>query len=129
MENFFEQPISRVKLLETSSLVLAFVGDAVHTLFVRNKIVHDQNLAVGMQHKNAIELCCAKSQANKLDIISSFLYQDEDDVVRRARNVKSKSKPKHAQAEDYSKATAYEALIGWLWLSGNHDRMFELLKY
>lgn len=124
-----QEPMTKSQLLELSPVVLAFVGDAVHTLYVRNQIVKSKNLMVGKQHQRASNRCKASHQAFIYDNIYSILTEEEQGVLRRGKNAKTNNVAKNADIEDYKKATAFECLIGWLWLQGSYERMAELLSY
>lgn len=113
---------------ETNPIMLAFIGDAVHTLFVRDSVVKSNNLLVKEYHKKSALSCRAISQAQKLDQILPILSKDEENIVRRARNAKTHSIAKNADIETYKKATSYEALIGYLYLKGNFSRLKEVLQ-
>lgn len=128
-ENIFLKPINSNKFKEMNPIVLAFIGDGVHTLYVRDRVVKESNLLVNDCHIKSAKFCRAKTQAEKLDILNKFLTEDEQNIVRRARNAKTHNIAKNSDIETYKKATSYEALIGYLYLSGNYDRLNEILKY
>lgn len=113
---------------EYSPLSLAFIGDAVHTLFIRSKIVNQENLNVNSYHKISSTHCKASAQANLLERIKDTLSEQEQDIVRRARNAKAHHTAKNADVETYKKATSFEALIGFLYLTNQNDRLLEILK-
>ena len=108
------------------SLELAYLGDTVYDLYVRSHLV-EKGGRVGKMHRQAIRLVCAHAQAEALNRIQDELTEEEANVVRRARNV-HQSPPKNADPADYQKATGLEALIGYLYLSGQHARMDELIR-
>lgn len=116
------------KLLNTNLLPLAFLGDSVHTLFVREYCLKIANLKLDEYNRRASSLCKASSQAKALEGITPFLNENEENIVRRARNAKSKHHAKNASVSDYSHATAFEALIGYLYLSGDKKRLNEILE-
>ncbi len=109
-----------------TSLALAFVGDAYHTLYIRNKVLADKVNSQKNYHVKASKYCNAKSQRQALEMVSDMLTDEELEVVRRARNAKSKHQAKNYSEEDYKKATAFEALIGYLYLQSNLERIDEL---
>lgn len=127
--DFLNKTLTKNQLLEVNPLVLAFVGDSVHTLFVRDKIVKDTNLTCNNHHKKASQECKATHQAKVLDNILDILTDEELNIVRRTRNTKINHQAKNSSLEDYKKATSYEALIGWLYLQGDYDRMEKLLNF
>ena len=108
-------------------LSLSFIGDAVHTLFVREKVLHSSNLLAGDYHSKSVKFCNAGSQAYVFDAIYDELSEEEKEVARRARNAKS-HKAKNASIENYKKATALEAVIGYVYLLNNQERLNELLE-
>ena len=115
-------------LKEISPIALAFIGDAVHTLYVRDKIIKGENLLLKNYHLKASKFCNARSQAKSFENILNILTEEEKDVARRARNAKLNHTAKNSDIETYKKATAYEAVIGFLYLTGNYDRIAKILK-
>ena len=118
--------MSRIR--EISPIALAFIGDAVHTLFVRDKVIKGDVELLKNYHQKASGLCKAKSQAEELDALVPYLNAEEQDIVRRARNAKLHHIAKNSDIETYKKATSFEALIGYLYLTGNFERLKEILK-
>ena len=111
-----------------SSAALAYLGDAVHSLYVREAVVR-QNLSKSKDlHNAANTVINAASQAELFRKIDGELSEDERDVFRRAKNSKHLQKPKHMSIEDYRVATGFEALLGMLWWTGAHERLYELLQ-
>ena len=108
-------------------VVLAFVGDAVHTLLVRTKLVDMCDSKTGELHKRASREVNAKSQSAIADRIIELLTEEESAIYRRARNAHINTLPKNATQSDYHKATGFEAVIGYLYLTGQHDRINTLL--
>lgn len=116
------------KLLNTNLLPLAFIGDSVHTLFVRERTLDVPTRKIENYHTEASFYCKASSQAKALEAVSPLLTQEEQEIVRRGRNAKPKHSAKNASSADYSHATAFEVLIGYLYLSGQRERLEEILK-
>ena len=108
------------------SLELAYLGDALYDLYVREHLVAGGG-RVRALHREAISLVCAHAQSEALARIAGELTDAEADVVRRARNAKQ-SPPKNADPGEYHHATALEALIGWLYVTGRRERMNEILQ-
>lgn len=106
---------------------LAFVGDAVHTLFVRGKISTLHHLKPNELHKASTEYIKASGQSEMVEILLTLLTEDEKDIFRRARNYKTNNIAKNASVGDYKRATGFEAVIGYLYLTGQHDRINEIL--
>ena len=115
-------------LLKTNLLPLAFIGDSVHTLFVREHCLNNPNFKMENYHTQASRYCKASSQAKALSLLQEYLNEQEKEIVRRGRNAKSKHHAKNASTADYAHATAFEILIGFLYLSENKDRLNELLE-
>ena len=112
-----------------SPLALAFIGDAIHTAFVREFVLlNHENLKIANYHNEAKKFCNAKKQKEVLENILPLLTDTEKEIVRRARNSKAKHKAKNFDEEEYKKATAFEALVGYLYLSKQNDRLKEILN-
>lgn len=126
--NMQEHKLKSSTLKDYNSLVFAYLGDSIHTLFIRTHLVLEKNEKVGALHKKTSEFVKASRQAQSLDNIITMLTEDELRIVKTARNTHQKTVAKNASIEDYKKATSFEALIGYLYLSGNIDRMNEILN-
>ena len=107
------------------SLELAYIGDALYDLYVREHLIAHGG-RVRALHRHAISLVCAHAQAEALGRIEGMLTEAEAGVVRRARNAKQ-SPPRNADPAEYHRATALEAVVGYLYVTGNRERMNELL--
>lgn len=112
---------------EYSPLVLAYIGDAVYEVVIRTLILNRGNTQVNKMHKRASELVKAETQAGFYKLLEARLTPEEQSVYRRGRNAKSATMPKHATMRDYRMATGFEALIGYLYLTEQMERMAELL--
>ncbi len=111
-----------------SPLVLAYVGDAVYELMIRTKVVNGGNTQVNKLHRRSAELVKAATQAAMIRAVEEELTPEEHAVYKRGRNAKSSTMAKHATMKDYRTATGFEALTGWLYLSEQYDRLFELVS-
>jgi len=112
---------------QKNPLLLAFIGDAVHTLFVREQLsTHDAKIS--QIHKLASDTLCATAQAKRFDQIYDILTEVERDIATRARNAPHNTAPKSCTLGDYHKATALEAVIGYNHLGGNANRVKELIQ-
>ena len=107
------------------SLQLAFVGDTVYDLFVRERLVRAGGRMDDL-HRAAVRYVCAAAQSAALARVEPLLTEEEAAVVRRARNARQ-TPSKHASLAEYHRATALEALIGYLYVTGRRGRMEELL--
>ena len=117
--------ISEAKCKEATSL--SFIGDAVHTLAVRQKLMENRDVKTGLLHRLASLEVNAEAQSHALKRIENLLTEDETDVYKRCRNAKQSTMAKHASAVDYKIASGFEGLIGFLYLSGQSQRIAELL--
>ena len=128
MEELFtvKRPEEEVNLL--SPLTWAYIGDAVYELYIRKKLVEETNMKPHKLHIEAIKYVKAKSQAEKLEKIYENLADEEKDIVRRARNTQNHHLPKNSNVQEYMYSTAFEALIGYLYLMNRFNRLDELLK-
>lgn len=119
------QNCNNPKLL--SPLTLAFIGDGVYGLLVRERLVM-VNRPVGTLHKKSVELVNAHAQALAIQSVMDRLTEDEIAVYKRGRNANSVRHPKSADLTEYRMATGLEALFGYLYLSKNHARLYELFN-
>lgn len=111
-----------------SPLTLAYIGDCVYELYVRTYLIKDANHNVNKLHKSATKYVCCKAQAELYRKIENMLTDAELAVYKRGRNTKSHV-PKNSEMKDYRIATGVEALIGYLYIKGENERICELLKY
>lgn len=112
---------------QLNSLVLAYVGDAVQSLYVREHLATSLDVKAGQLHKLASNVVNAHNQALLADKLFDTFTEEERDVFLRGRNGKSHHKAKNQTGADYRKATGFEAVIGYLYLTGNDSRIAELL--
>ncbi|MDY3118137.1 MAG: ribonuclease III domain-containing protein [Peptoniphilus sp.] len=108
-------------------LVLAYIGDCVFELFVRSKILHN-NEKVAALHRASAKKVKASAQAELSEAIGDFFTEEEAAVFRRGRNAHPKTMAKNASMADYRKATGFECLIGYLYGSGQTDRLLDYFK-
>ncbi len=118
-----------VKPNELSPLTLAFIGDTVFDLLVREELICDANRPANDLHNLAVKKVKASAQAEFVEKILPVLTEKEITVFKRGRNAKVGHLPKNASQSDYHKATGFEALIGYLYLSDEIDRIVELYKF
>ena len=111
-----------------SPLTWAYVGDAVYELYVRTNLVNKTKLKPHKLHIESIKYVKAKAQADILNEIMDKLTDDEKEIVRRARNAENHHLPKNAEPEDYMYSTAFEGLIGYLYLCKKDERLKEILE-
>ena len=115
-------------LNQYSPLTLAFIGDAVYELYIRSKLVHDTNTSADTLHKRAVRYVKASGQCDAFDRIEPHLTEDELKAFKRGRNTKTNPKAKNAGLAEYKKATGFEALIGYIYLKKDFDRLNQILK-
>lgn len=108
-------------------LVLAYAGDAIYEIAVRQYLISLPNLRPNHLHRSATGLVSARAQSTILAHLEPQLTEEEKDVVRRGRNAKSGSVPKNADVLEYRHATAFECLIGYLYYTGQQGRIQELV--
>ena len=111
-----------------SPLTWAYVGDGVYELYIRTNLVNNTKLKPHKLHIESIKYVKAKAQAEILKRIESDLTDEERDIVRRARNAENHHLPKNADPADYMYSTAFEGLIGFLYLTKKDERLKEILK-
>ena len=128
MEEIIERKkdIDEVKLMKP--LVWAYIGDSVYEQFIRMNLVNTTNLDPHRLHVESIKYVKAKAQAETLSKIYDKLTDEEKDIVRRGRNAEAHHMPKNAEMIDYKYATAFEALIGYLYLTKQDKRLKEILR-
>lgn len=111
-----------------SPLTLAYIGDAVYEIVIRTIIVEKGNAPVNKLHHKASSLVKAVAQKAAMEKILPLLTKEEEAVYKRGRNAKSYTSAKNASVIDYRIATGFEALMGFLYLTGRNERMLELVK-
>ncbi len=121
--------IEKQDICSYSPLTLAYIGDGVYELVVRSMIVTEANAPVNKLHKRSSELVKAETQAKMAFYLrdNDMLSEEELRVLKRGRNAQSYTKAKNASVSDYRWATGFEALIGYLYLSNENDRMLEII--
>lgn len=113
---------------ELNPLQMAYLGDTLHDLYVRSLLV-GRGMTVGAMHKQAVRMVSAFAQARMMEAIEPELTPAEADVARRGRNSQAKhAAPKHADPADYAHATGLESLWGYLYLSGQTQRLDALIR-
>lgn len=111
-----------------SPLSLAFVGDGVYDLLVRDYLIRQANRPVGELNKMKVSLVKCESQARFASLLMQHLSENEQAIYKRGRNAAPKCTPKHGSVADYHSATGLEALFGYLYLNGEQERTRELFQ-
>lgn len=119
--------VSESEARNISAVTLAFVGDAVYSLYVREKLVLNSDYSTGMLQKLTSGEVSAHGQSALLDKIFDKFTPEEEDIFRRGRNAKKPTKSKNASVAEYNRSTGFEAVLGYLYLTGNYKRIGELL--
>ncbi len=109
-------------------VVLAFVGDAVYSLYVREKLVRGTDFKTGMLQKLASDKVSAHGQSGLSEKLLPLFTEEEADIFRRGRNAKKTTRSKHASVGEYNRSTGFEAVLGYLYLTGQYERIDFLLK-
>ncbi len=134
MESFFldsikkEFELSETPPGEVASLMLAFIGDAVYEVVTRTIVLGKGNRPINAVHKDNIKLVNATTQARMAEILMEDFTAEEQSQYRRGKNTKSSTSAKNSTLADYKKATGFEAVIGFLYLKGEHQRIIDLCK-
>ena len=108
-------------------LVLAYLGDAVYELEIRERLVKKDHSRPAKLNKEAARLVCAAAQSRMAEALLEHMTEEEQAIYRRGRNAHSPTTAKNQTVGDYRRATGFEALIGYLHLCGETDRMRELI--
>lgn len=111
-----------------SPLTLAYIGDGIYELIIRSVMVARTNTRAGLLHRQTSQLVKAQAQSRMMDALLPQLTREEESVYRRGRNAKSPTMAKNASAGDYHRATGFEALMGYLYLTGQTGRLIELVR-
>ncbi|PHU34684.1 Mini-ribonuclease 3 [Pseudobutyrivibrio ruminis] len=111
-----------------SPLTLAYIGDAIFDVVVRSVLVNKGNTAVNKLHQRASSVVKAPTQARMAAALMDDFTEEEADWYRRGRNSKPHTKAKNATTMDYLEATGFEAVMGYLYLTGDMDRICELVR-
>ena len=122
------EKMDRAKANNLNPIVLAFVGDAVYSLFVREKLTFLSDSKAGELNKLATKEVMASSQAEFIKQVLPILNEEETSVFKRARNAKKGTKAKHASVVDYNNATGFEAVLGYLYIVGETERLNFILN-
>ncbi len=120
--------IPSVDIRTYSPLTLAYIGDGVFDLVIRSIIVGRGNTKASQLHHHTSHIVKAHTQAVIIELLLPFLTEEEEDVYRRGRNAKSPTMAKNATMQDYRKATGFEALLGYLYLTDDFKRVVELTR-
>ena len=110
-----------------SPLALAYMGDAVYEVLIRTRVMNRGSMQVNKMHKKSASLVKAEAQARMIQELQEELTEEETAVYKRGRNAHSASSAKNASIRDYRMATGFEALVGYLYLTGQYERLLKLV--
>lgn len=125
--DFINKKLSKEEVKLIQPLVLAYIGDSVYELYIRLFLMEKLRKKPHELHVMAIKYVSAKAQADILYKITKELTDEEKDIVRRGRNAENHHLPKNSNVQEYMHATAFEALIGYLYLTKQYERIKEIL--
>ena len=111
-----------------SPVTLAFVGDAVYSLYVRERLVLSTDFNTGTLQKLTSAEVSAHGQSELLEKIQPLFTEEENDIFKRGRNAKKSTRSKSASVAEYNRSTGFEAVLGYLYLTGQYQRISRLLE-
>ena len=123
-----DEKISKEKAINMNPVVLAFIGDAVYSLYVREELAFNHDLKTGELNKLSSARVCAKTQADFISRIMDKLSEEELALYKRARNTKKGTKSKNSTVAEYNMSTGFEAIVGFLYVTGDEERLNYLLN-
>ncbi|MBO5327930.1 MAG: Mini-ribonuclease 3 [Clostridia bacterium] len=118
-------PPEKAKII--SPVTLAFIGDAVYSLYIREKLVLSADYKAGDLQKLSSKIVSAHGQSQLLERVILKFTEEETEIFKRGRNAKKGTKAKNASVAEYNRSTGFEAVLGYLYLMGNYERIDELL--
>lgn len=128
MEELIRIEKDESEINQLSPLTWAYIGDCIFELYIRTKLVNETKLKPHELHVKAINFVKASAQAEMLHNIQQNLTQEEQDIVRRGRNAENHHLPKNSNIQEYMYSTAFEALIGYLYLCKKETRVKEIIE-
>lgn len=120
--------LKEVDIQNYSPLTLAYIGDSVYDLIIKTMVINQGNKQVKKLHQETSSMVQAAAQSAMMRSLQTILTEEEHAVYKRGRNAKSVSPAKNQSLTDYRRATGFEALMGWLYLQNNWERIIELVK-
>lgn len=112
---------------EVNVKTLAYIGDVVYELYIREHVISNSHEQVNKLHKKTIKYVSAKAQAKIVENIEDILSEEEKDIIRRGRNADANTVPKNTDVITYKIATGFEALIGYLYLKKDEERLNDII--
>lgn len=126
MQEMFQ--MQEVEAETYSPLALAYIGDCIFDLVIKNLVLNRGNKQVKKLHKETSQIVQASSQSKMMRVLQDELTEEERQIYKRGRNSKTISPAKNQSVTDYRRATGFEALMGYLYLQRRYERMLELIK-
>lgn len=126
MQEMFQ--MKDLDIREYSPLTLAYIGDSIYDLIIKSLVVNEGNKPVQKLHKETSALVQASAQSQMMRTLQGMLTEEEHGIYKRGRNSKSVSPAKNQSVTDYRRATGFEALMGYLYLKKDWERMLYLIK-
>lgn len=120
--------VSNSEARNLSPVTLAFVGDAVYSLYIREKLVLSTDYGTGTLQKLTSSEVSAHGQSELLEKLLPLFTEEETAIYKRGRNAKKATKSKNASVAEYNRSTGFEAVLGYLYLTGQYKRISELLN-
>ncbi len=120
--------ISAQKAKNLSPVTLAFVGDAVYSLYVREKLVLSTDFSTGTLQKLTSSEVSAHGQSELLEKVQPLFTEEENHIFKRGRNARKPTRSKNASVAEYNRSTGFEAVLGFLYLTGRYQRISDLLE-
>lgn len=123
-----EEYIDNIDIQTVSAQTLAFIGDAVYNVYIRTYLTSKSTAKAGFLHNQSIKYVSAKGQSETIDKIMDMLTEEEVSVYKRGRNTNISTVSKHVDVVEYKKATGFECLIGYLYVTRQKERLDEIVK-
>lgn len=122
------QKMEKSEAIAVNPVTLAFLGDAVYTLYIRDRLVRSGTGKAADFQRASAKLVSARGQSAFLERILPLFTEEESDIYRRGRNAKKPTKSKNASVAEYARSTGFEAVIGFLYLTGEYERILYLFS-
>ncbi len=119
--------VDEAKLRMMNPLALAYIGDGVHEIMVRTYVISKYKGTVNQLNQRVVKMIKATAQAKVVRDLQDQLTEEELAIVKRGRNQKSATVPKNTSVGEYRQASGFEALLGWLFLTGKEERLVEII--
>ena len=124
-----KENLSKLEAEQINPVVLAFLGDAVYSLYVRERLVCSGEGKASQYQKASAKIVSAQGQSLFMEKLLPLFTEEESAIFRRGKNAKKATKSKSASSLEYSRSTGFEAVLGYLYLTGNYERVNELLSF